>query len=382
MSDLRNKLIRLAHKNPKLRGDLLPLVKVALTIGGKKLLKKQRDEGKVYPLDRSPFQLSTHSIFKTQLRYYLQFLSKNLLLGDTSNWKIQPSSIYVEYFIDNRGLVMRLNDPNNKLRAKNTETGVYRLVNNSDYQHVAPSLKKITYGYHHGDRAWYPATMINGQRIYTHGPHKGEVNRLNRNDGTHMPTFAQIPKRSPVGVWIPKGKVSLFLLQPNQSEYVVSSLVNVGKSKTIQELFLGANANQEQRMTKAELRTLIAEKFDSFSGLKRTRRNLWDFKSFNLGGIHIMGFAGDTRPLYHDNTVGVFIETERSEEYDLREPHDEEESGVRWDETDEYYEFHAGIRELQDYVEKMLERLFPDRQIREGYSDGDDFRHFIYEISL
>ena len=95
-----------------------------------------------------------------------------------------------------------------------------------------------------------------------------------------------------------------------------------------------------------------------------------------------MGFAGDTRPLYHNNTVGVFIETERSEEYDLRAEFDEEEEGMRWDETDEYYEFHRSIEEFQNYVENMLKRLFPNRQIREGYSDGDDFRHFIYEISL
>ena len=95
-----------------------------------------------------------------------------------------------------------------------------------------------------------------------------------------------------------------------------------------------------------------------------------------------MGFAGDTRPLYHDNTVGVFIETERSEEYDLRAEFDEEEEGMRWDETEEYYEFHRSIGEFQSYVERMLKALFPNREIREGYSDGDDFRHFIYEISL
>ena len=384
MTDLRNKIIRLAHQNPELRKHLLPLVKIALTIGGRKLLQKQREEGKVYPIDRSPFQLSKHPIFKSQLRYYLQFLNGNGVeypMG-ASDWKVQPSTIYVDYFIDSRGLVLKINDPNNKLRCKNTESKAYWMENDRHIKFVAPSLKRTVYGYRQADQKWYPIGYQQGVGFYAEGPFKGERHITSRS--LPFGTEAKFHDLVTSGnfVWIPKGKVTVFILQPEPNEYVVTSLVNIGKSKTIQELFLGANANQVQRMTKAELKTLIAEKFDSFSGLKRTRRNLWDFTSFQLGGIHIMGFAGDTRPLYHDNTVGVFIETERSEEYDLREPHDEEEEGVRWDETDAYYEFHEGIRELQDYVEKMLKRLFPDRQIREGYSDGDDFRHFIYEISL
>ena len=125
MSDLRNNIIRLAHENPELRKHLLPLVKIALTIGGRKILEKVRTDHYMWPIDRSPFQLSKHPIFKTQMRYYLPFLESNFRAG----WKIQPSSIYVEYFIDHRGLVLRINDPNNKLRAKNTESETYWLEN-------------------------------------------------------------------------------------------------------------------------------------------------------------------------------------------------------------------------------------------------------------
>ena len=34
-----------------------------------------------------------------------------LTLDKVTDWKIQPSSVYVDYFIDNRGLVLQINDP-------------------------------------------------------------------------------------------------------------------------------------------------------------------------------------------------------------------------------------------------------------------------------
>lgn len=389
MADLRNKLIRLAHQNPELREHLLPLVKVALTIGGRKILEKLRTERIIWPIDdeRNPFQLSSHELFKSQLRYYLPFLSKNLLLGDTTGWKIQPSSIHVEYFIDKRGLVLRLNypSPSHRLKAKNTQSKTYWLENDSESKYVAPSLKRTLYGYRQADEKWYPIIVPRlGVFEYSEGPFKGE--RHFPSMRLRFSTEAKFQELTNEGnfVWIPKGRVTLFLLDPDPNEYVVSSLVNVGKSKTIQTYFLGADANQVQRMTKAELRTLISEKFDSFSGLKRTRRNLWDFKSFDLGAIHIIDESSRDRDetLQYNNTVGLFVQTEKSEEYDLRAEFDEEEEGMRWDETDAYYQFHAELDELHSYVERMLKALFPNREIREGYSDGDDFRHFIFEISV
>lgn len=379
MSDLRKDIIRLAYQNPELRDDLLPLVKVALTIGGRKLLKKQREDGKVYPIDRNPFQLSKHPIFKTQMRYYLPFVSNYSVLTD--EWKIQPSSIYVECFIDNRGLVMRINDPDKKLRAKNKNSKTYWLKNDSKSKYIAPSLKRTLYGYREADQRWYPIIVPHlGVFQYSEGPFKGERHFPSRRN-----TEAKFQELANGGnfVWIPKGKVSLFLIDPDPMEYVVSSLVNVGKSKVIQEYFLGADANQVQRMTKAELRALIKQKLNSFSGLQADRHG-WDFKHFNQGAIHIIDESRRHREetLQYNNTVGIFVQTEKSEEYDLRAEFDEEEEGMRWDETDAYYEFHRELDELHTYVENMLKALFPNREIREGYSDGDDFRHFIFEISV
>ena len=390
MADLRNKLIRLAHQNPELREHLLPLVKVALTIGGRKLLQKVRDERKVQPIDNAPFQLSKHPIFKTQLKPYLQYLYSNedffdLILGGggVNDWKIVPSSIYVDYFIDSRGLVIQINDPNNKLKAKNTESKVYWLENNRHIKFVSPSLKRTMYGYRKADQKWYPLGYRQGVEFYAEGPFKGEKHISRITDGYRMPTEATFPEVVAGGnsIWIPKGKVTAFILQPNLNEYVVTSLVNVGQSKTIQELFLGANANQVQRMTKGQLKALIEQKLNSFSGLK-TNRYGWDFKNFQDGAIHIMDENRRGERLQYSNTVGLYVQTEKSEEYDLREPHDDEEEGVRWDETDAYYEFHQELDELHTYVESMLKSLFPNREIREGYSDGDDYRYFIFEISV
>lgn len=383
MTDLRNKVIRLAHQNPELRKHLLPLVKIALTIGGKKLLIKQREEGKVYPIDRSPFQLSKHPIFKSQLRPYLQFLDGNAIeypMGG-SDWKVQPSTIYVDYFIDSRGLVLKINDPNNKLRCKNTESKAYWMENDRHIKFVAPSLKRTVYGYRQADQKWYPLGYQQGLEFYAEGPFKGERHITSRS--LPFGTEAKFHDLVTSGnfVWIPKGKVTVFILQPEPNEYVVTSLVNIGKSKTIQELFLGANANQVQRMTKEQLKVLIKQKLNSFSGLKSNRFG-WDFNNFQEGAIHIMDESRRGERLQYSNTVGLYVQTEKSEEYDLRAEFDEEEEGMRWDETDAYYEFHRELDELHTYVESMLKSLFPNREIREGWSDGDDYRFFIFEISV
>lgn len=266
MSDLRNKLIRLAHQNPNLRGDLLPLIKVALTIGGRKLLKKQRDEGKVYPIDRSPFQLSTHPIFKTQLKPYLQLLHAKenffLTLDKVTDWKIQPSSVYVDYFIDNRGLVLQINDPDKKMKAKNTRDGVYSFIGNTtQFVYVAPALKKTLFAYSEADGVWYPVIVLRlGGLQYSEGPFKGE-----RHFSTRYGSVKKFQEliRSDARAWIPKNKVTVFIRHPIPNPYVVTSLVNVGKSKTIQKLFLGDNAQEVQRKSYAEMKAIVRRRLSS-----------------------------------------------------------------------------------------------------------------------
>lgn len=259
MSDLRTKIIRLSHQNPELRKHLLPLVKVALTVGGKKLLEKVRAERKVQPIDNAPFQLSKHPIFKSQLRAYLQYLySNDDFFTDYSNgindWKLQPSSIFVDYFIDGRGLVMQINDPNNKMKAKNAHSKTYYIKNSTSVMYVAPSLKRTLYGFRQEDSTWYPVEKtVSAVYLYTHGPFYGERHYEGSNS---IKKFGELTSKG-AQVWLTKGKVTAFILQPNLNEYEVTSLVNVGKSKTIQELFLGANANQVQRMSYEELKAKI-----------------------------------------------------------------------------------------------------------------------------
>lgn len=343
MSDLRNKLIRLAHKNPELRKDLLPLIKVALTIEGRRLLQQVQRDGVVYPSNSDPFQLSSHPLLKSAMRYFLPHIyDKNPFLKDNnSGWKVQPSSIYVSSYINSDGLHLKVDDPNHKLRAKNTRSDVYNLRTGrrSNAMYVAPSLKRQKYGFHRATRIWYPIKIVGGKRYYTEGPHKGEENGL---DGTGLITFAQAVGEYRGKMWIPKGKVSLFLMEPNTEGFKIFPLSFVGKSKEIQSLFSGGRS-QQARLSYDDLRAIIEPK------LRRVR------------------YHTKVLPKGWEENGGVAIKHETE---------------MDWEYNQNYMnrrEFNAQFYGRMEAVKNALMAEFPDFEVKK-ISEYEDGKRIDYEI--
>ena len=88
MSDLRNKLIRLAHQNPALRADLLPLLKQA-----KKVSSEREASSKTSPLKEAAGDVSYAGLVGVARHKYMEALSYALedILTQLPGWESKSS---------------------------------------------------------------------------------------------------------------------------------------------------------------------------------------------------------------------------------------------------------------------------------------------------
>lgn len=333
--ELRKQIIRLAHENPKLRKDLLPLVKTS-SVGGQIIMNKLRTVSSITPIDPSPFFLAKHPHLKKYLRKYLEFLHANPHASDlTRGWAIMPSSVKVEMFIDAEGLKFKRVSGEVAYKAKNKNLWVVEVNQpNKNHTEVAPYYKSQWFVRDQG--TFYPAEQV--QRGVYYVPHlRREIQTRDAIKGWVRMFHSGFSK-----VVVEKGKVTRMFRPEEDLTLLVASMATIDRDPATQKLFLGNNL-QPARMSYDELKAII---------VPRLRRVNWHIEVLREGRGENGGVA-----LKHD--------TEMDWEYD--------QDGMN---RREFNEMFYGRMER---VHEALRQAFPEFEIKQ-IREFEDGKRIDYEV--